>query len=469
MTISQNEPSQQLKLLTTSSYDHSAKQKHLMTDIGSIMKGSLSDLYLGAMELFSGSSIDSGEFQQQSLYVALAVMGCSTQDYLNLFPNHWFICIGESGSRKTLANQIIKNTLIQIDNKCYPINMPASREGLYTRLNWEQGGVQKPSVIIEFDEGLTKLSKLWANQRPETNGSLTTLMETLLGAFGAPSELGEITNKDPAKSSKAIINPRIALTVNGQGISFSRALDSDTFLDNGFYHRCLVFDFLGDTQEDTLDDYLSDKKNSLLIMDKGRLSYLNKILSNPALLETRGATPSTDYNFKNDYYELLHYLNINSLPLHASAIIAQHKNRMPSRIRTMAWLHAWGRGAKRWETVDVTFAYMVGGLHYQNILNRLKHAPLDDTTDFELMSYICHTVTRRSKEGKLTSRKDIQSLCSRKKNFKHMQGLGVSNALKELEAEGYLIVKKLRKLTIYEIGIEKFDPPPLQATMKGLN
>jgi len=468
MNISQNEPSQQSfkaiknPLQLTNSYKQSESQIKLTTDLSVIIEGAFKDLYLGAMELFSGSETDLSQFQQQSLYVATSVMGCVTQDYLNLFCNHWFICVGESGSRKTIANQIIKNTIIRTKNKCYPINMPASREGLYSRLGVE-GGIPKPNVFIEFDEGLNKLYKLWANQKPESNSALNGLMSTLIESYGPVQELSEITNKDLTKSSKAVLSPRIALTLNGQGLSFAKAVTSDSFLNNGFYHRCLVFDFVVKETDDSQDNYLNEDYDSDLLINNKYLDYLNWLIKHEGNLPSKpcikyrikGASPRSDYDFKQDYYELLEYLNSNCPPVHTLAIVDQHNSRMKERIKTLAWLHAWGRGAEKWDTIDVTFAYMLGGLHYQNILNRLKNAPLDARNDYHLMKYIYGHVARK----KTVLRQRIQSACGNHNDYKQFSSTQVSYAIKELIAEGYIVARKQGKSTYYDIGAEKFHDP----------
>ena len=126
MIIPQNEPSQQSFGLQKDNqehlfenvnlYNYSQKQQEIAVDLIKVLCGDWRQLYEGAQQILSGPVERPSNYIQQSLYIASAIMGFATQNYLNVFPCHWFICIGESGSGKSLANVIIEKTLYNIKN-----------------------------------------------------------------------------------------------------------------------------------------------------------------------------------------------------------------------------------------------------------------------------------------------------------------------------------------------------------------
>jgi hypothetical protein len=394
MSIAQNESSQQS---LSPRYKYSDKQIQLAVDIKCGLKGAFLDLYKGAQKVLSDKEDPKVENIQQALYIATVLMGASTQYYLNLFPCYWYISIGESGGGKTFTNLIISNTLSKIEtqNRCWPIKMPGSREGLYRRLDsTRDDSVPNPNVFVYWDEGLAGLKRIWPYGDVENISPTGPLVETLLGSYGGCEELAEISTKDPEKSCKRIVNPRILFTINGQPNVYTAILNSNNFLGNGLYHRCHVFDFIGDDLPETLDGFLQgidDKINTPTSLHSDYLSSINKILKDidkPIVWAKKGNVPKPDYDFLNDYRELLTYLNENSLDNHALAISEQYKNRTRKRFSTYAWLHAFGCGRDKLAKEDTNFASLSLGLHYQNILNRVKTRSKNDCGELDLIEYV---------------------------------------------------------------------------------
>lgn len=453
--MTQNEQSQQsseqLKLTNRSSYKYSDKQTSLCHEIIKDSKGIWSDICYNALKIFTGTDSPISDFQQQSIYVADMILGCATQDYLDLKPNYWSLCIGESGSGKTVANIIVKESLRRIpNNTCWNIKMPASEGGLYTALN----ALPRPCAFIEYDEGLNKLVKLWNNNKPETSGIVSNLLETLMSIYEAGGDLSEVTNKDPSKSSKGIIRPVVSLSITGQALSYARACSVSEFIDKGFYHRCLIYDFIGRESCASFNEYLdeADTSRSLRLDDDKLLRLKSKI---KVALKTdtqpvefyikQGRAPSSSYDFTKDYNELLTYLNELGEEAHARAIIEQYNNRMRDKIKTLARLHAWGRGADTWESDDVTWAMKRAGLHYQNILNRLKNSPIESRNDYLLIKYIYDKVIFCRKIEHVY----ITKLVSKKNGIKHFHSPQIKQAIKYLCEEGLIIEHRFPKTRTY--------------------
>jgi hypothetical protein len=475
MIIAQNESSQQgtvnnnfeSQFQNISLYQYSKAQKQIATDLVSHLSGHWGELYWGAQEILSGEKEQPNNFIQQSLYISTAIMGLSTQNIYNFFPCHWYICIGESGSGKSLCNEIIAKTLIKLRNKCWPVVMPASREGLYTIFDPQKDGyVPNPNIFLDFDEGLGHLHKLWPSYGAELPHVLSPLIDTLLKSYGPCSFLPEITNKDPAKSSKRVESPRIGLTTNGQNFTIAT---SDRFLDKGFYQRSFVFDFVGKIVPKNLDSFLdaAESKNistELAILDK-YWENLNKSFPFEFSLQTKIRTyakkgrlpnPTVGYDFHEDYSELMQYLNKGGHEAHAKALTEQYQNRLTERFVSYAWLHAWGAGRLSPNEQDTTVASLFISLHYQNILNRMLHMPKNNPHDYDLITYIYQCVI--NKPG--LTRSYITKRCSANNAYKKFSSQNIDRAIAFLVKESQIAETKTAGCqTSYRPGKQTLNTP----------
>jgi hypothetical protein len=471
----QNETSQQaiahnniqLQFQNISLYQYSKAQEALAADIASKLEGDWGSLYWGAQDILSGNGVQPNNFIQQSIYIATAIMGLSTQNIYNFFPCHWYICIGESGAGKSLANEIIGKTLLKLRNKCWHVVMPASREGLYTKFDpQKEGYVPNPNVFLDYDEGLGHLLKLWPAFGSEPPSILAPLIDTLLKAYGPCSHLPEITNKDPTKSSRRVEKPRIGFTTNGQNFQLAT---SDKFLEKGFYQRCYVFDFVGKVVPQNIDSFLdsAESKNTsseLAISDKYLADLNNKfpyeLTLEPKIIayakKGRLPNPTTGHDFHEDYSELMEYLNKGGHEYHAKAIAEQYRNRLVERFVSYAWLHAWGAGREAPTEADTTIASLFISLHYQNILNRMKYMPKDNPHDYDLITYIYQCVM--SKPG--LTRSYITKRCSANNAYKKFSSHHIDRAIAFLVKESQITETKAAGCqTSYRPGNQTLNTP----------
>lgn len=457
MSISQSRSSQQLSESTDKHlfenlniYTQSQKQIDLAVDLSSSLQGVWAELYWGAQNILSGPSSQSSQVAyniQQSIYIASALMGVTTQNYLNAFPCHWFICIGESGAGKSLANVIIEKTLNKIINKCWHIGMPASRQGLYSKFDRTKDGVPTNNVFIDFDEGLNALlTHLWPSNGLENTGPLGPLVETLLKAYGPCSHMPEITNKDPLHSCKRVESPRIGLTANGQNFQLAY---STRFLEKGFYHRSFVYDFVGKNIKQDMKSFLDDTENTVkdsdLSIPDNFLSRLNQKFLTEAPGEfiykfvKAGRLPDPPIeDFHEDYHELMEYLNTNDHEYHARAIAEQYRNRSKERFHCYAWLHAWGSDRDKPNTDDVTVASLFLSLHYQNILNRVKNLPNSKMHDYDLIRYIYQSVRNKPE----IKRMYITNKISKNQGLSKFDTRSIDRAISYLIQENYIVQSK---------------------------
>lgn len=460
MIIPQNEPSQQSFGLQKDNqehlfenvnlYNYSQKQQEIAVDLIKVLCGDWRQLYEGAQQILSGPVERPSNYIQQSLYIASAIMGFATQNYLNVFPCHWFICIGESGSGKSLANVIIEKTLYNIkNNKCWHMAMPASRQGLYSKFNQtKEGSVPNPNVFIDFDEGLNALlTQLWPLNGIECTGPLGPLIETLLKTYGPCSHMPEINNKDPNQSCKRVDFPRIGLTANGQNFQLAY---SSRFLEKGFYHRCFVYDFVGKVVPQDMVSFLDDVentvKNSDLSIGEEYLKSFNsklfyKLPQNEPVHKfvQSGRLPNpSGHDFHEDYHELMEYLNTNNYEYHARAIAEQYKNRCKERFHAYAWLHAWGCDRKKPIGQDTAVASLFLSLHYQNILNRMKNLPKANLHDYDLIKYIYQAIKKKPD----IKRMYITNKISKNQSLSKFDGRSIDRAIGYLVSENYIVQNK---------------------------
>jgi len=436
-------------------YNYSKRQEEIAVDLAGALFGDWASLYNGAQEILSGPVERPSNYIQQSLYIASAIMGFATQNFLNVFPCHWFICIGESGSGKSLANVIIEKTLSAISNvsanKCWHMGMPASRQGLYSKFDQtKEGCVPNPNVFIDFDEGLNALlTQLWPLNGIECTGPLGPLIETLLKTYGPCSHMPEITNKDPNQSCKRVDFPRIGLTANGQNFQLAY---SSRFLEKGFYHRCFVYDFVGKVVSQDMDSFLKDTENSVkdtdLAIERKYWEPLNVKFMNAMPLPQgqmfhrfvkQGPLPKPEVeDFHKDYHELMEYLNTNNYEYHARAIAEQYRNRCKERFHAYAWLHAWGCERERPNKDDTSVASLFLSLHYQNILNRMKNLPKANLHDYDLIKYIYQAIMKKPD----IKRMYITNKISKNQSLSKFDGRAIDRAIGYLVSENYIVQNK---------------------------
>ena len=404
MNISQNESSQQSFEDCYSQWSSSTDYKDSLVKLMSQLTVMLDGAWL---EIFKQADVLHPNRPQTSHYIAMNLVCCGAQGYLATPALNYNIGVGMSGGGKTWANTTVTQSLNSLKSQIFTVTKPKSGDALNSAFNC----FPRPNGYFYSDEGL---ATLLANVGSKTtNSSNYEAYKGFLSCYGSPSILLGSKNKDKDKDTASVLYPRLTYNCDGQYTVIASCLADRQFLEAGYLQRSLYWHFVSPKKVIKSNEMSLLQKSvqvetatdDLVIRDLSSLNkyvlhfYATTALKDMCLPPSHKAIlplPSHDWT--------IHYDKFCDAIKDVPTLYRQLAdiNRTNEKIRYLSQLHAWARGSREVEKIDVEVASLIISISYENFIDiyRLSQTVPDEE---QLMWVLLKAIDKAGPKGVATS------------------------------------------------------------------